>query len=199
MRSYVSIQREIAEVERLYSLSLSSLRPRPELQIRLAALRKERAYAAAHGKEEVVHQSRLVTDKFPSTSGRPAIRMQSGDVRTRNTVTQTKIGGGDLVAVKTTPTVVEREENMRLAGGKTATTMQINDTKQKLDALRSAHRAQLAAKNYAQASVTLKKIRVFEQELKQQEASRGPANAHHAGRRTPPRRPPPDVPRRRGV
>lgn len=186
MRSFVSIQREIAEVERAYSFSLSNQRPRPELQMRLAALRRELAYAAAHGKEEVIHQSRLVTDKYPSTSGRPTVRMQSGEVATRNTVTQTKIGGGKLIEVKSMPTVTERDETIRLAGSGTATPMQVEDTKQKIHALRNAHRLQLAAKNYAQASLTLKKLHLLERELKGQEASRGHANAHHAGRRAAP-------------
>ena len=186
MRSFVTIQREIAEVEREYSISLSKRSPRPELKIRLARLQAERKQAALHGREEIVLQSRLVTDKYPSTSGRRAVPMQSGDVATRNTVTEQWIGGARRTEINTRPTVVERAETARGLRMGQSSAMEVNDLDAQLARLRSAHRVQLGQRQYAQASHTLAKIRAVERQLEAARASRGRANAKYAGRRPQP-------------
>jgi LPXTG-motif cell wall-anchored protein len=186
VRSFVSIQREIAEVEREYSISLSKRSPRPDLKLRLARLQAERKQAALHGREEMVRQSRLVTDQFPSTSGRRAVPMQSGDVATRNTVVQSWIGGATRSEIKTRATVVERAETARGLRIGQSSAMEVNDLDDELARLRSGHRRQLRNRQYAQASHTLAKIRAVERELEAARASRGRANAMYAGRRPQP-------------
>jgi len=186
VRSFVTIQREIAEVEREYSISLSTRRPRPDLKIRLARLQAERKQAALHGREEIVLQSRLVTDKYPSTSGRRPVPMRSGDVATRNTVVESWIGGAKRTEVSTRPTVVERAETVRGLHIGQSSAMQVNDLEGELARLRSAYRAQLVKRQFAQASITRAKITSLERRLEAARASRGRANAQYAGRRPQP-------------
>lgn len=186
MQSFVSIQREIAEVEREYSISLSKRRPRPDLQARLSRLRAALTQAAQHGREEVIKQSRLVTDQYPSTAGRPARPWQHGDVATRNTSIQTWIGGGRRSEINTQPTVVERDESIHAPLG-VSSAMQVDDLESQLTRFRNAHRAQLGKRQYAQAAHTLKQIRLLEQRLEIARASRGRANAVYAGRRPQPK------------
>jgi LPXTG-motif cell wall-anchored protein len=186
VRSFVTIQREIAEVEREYSISLSKRSPRPDLKIRLARLQAERKQAALHGREEMVRQSRLVTDKYPSTSGRPFFPMQSGDVATRNTVTEKWIGGARRTEINTRPTVVERAETARGLRIGQSSAMEVNDLVAQLARLRSVHRFQIGKRLYAQASIMLAKIRAVERQLEAARASQGRAFPN-AGRRPQPK------------